>query len=155
MSKPLQLIARLTLLALTGMSLLVSAQSDLNDFNGHWVASRGVAFAPWTFDFKVEGGKLTGVAGQNSADAASGYSTNGVGPFDVHDGRAEGNAISFTLKTADGGRVITFQGVRNGNEIAFARSVALLSGDPGRDGILGVSGATQFVATRDSAAGRG
>jgi hypothetical protein len=73
-----------------------------------------------------------------------------VGPFEIYDGKADGDRISFKLRTPDGGRVITFTGTRNGDRIAFTRSAEVLRGDPGRDGILGANGATQFTAALDS-----
>jgi hypothetical protein len=112
----------------------------------HWVVADGVAFKPWTLDLKIEGGTVTGVVGQASSDPPSGYRTSLIGPFDIYDGKANGNTIDFKVKTADGGRIITFHGTRTGDQIAFTRSVQVISGDPGRDGILGASGATQFIA---------
>jgi hypothetical protein len=112
----------------------------------HWVVADGVAFRPWTLDLKIEGGTVTGVVGQASMDPQSGYSTSLVGPFNIYDGNANGNTIDFKVKTGDGGRIITFHGTRSGDQVAFTRGVQVVSGDPGRDGILGAAGATQFIA---------
>lgn len=68
----------------------------------------------------------------------------------TNDGEAQDDRIRFELKTPDGGRVVTFNGTRTGDTIAFTRSVKVLGGDPGRDGILGANGATQFTAVLDS-----
>jgi hypothetical protein len=114
-----------------------------------YVAARGIAFAPWIFNVKLENGTVTGNATQGQFDPASGFWTTLVGPFEIYDGKANGDRISFKLRTPDGGRVITFTGTRNGDRIAFMRSAEVLGGDPGRDGILGASGATQFTAILD------
>ncbi len=111
-----------------------------------WVASDGVAFSPWTFDLKIDGGTVTGVAGQSASDVASGYVTSMAGPFEIYDGKVDGSAIDFKLKTSDGGRIITFHGVRTGDQITFTRAVNVVGGDPGRDGITGATGATSFIA---------
>jgi hypothetical protein len=112
----------------------------------HFEAATGVAFAPWTFDLKIEGSTVTGAVGQARNDPASGYSTTLFGPFDIYEGKANGNSIDFKVKTGDSGRIVTFHGTRTGDQIAFTRSVQVVSGDAGRDGILGGSGATQFTA---------
>jgi hypothetical protein len=112
----------------------------------HWVVDTGVAYPPWTFDLKVDGGTVTGVATQALTDSASGFRAPNRGPFDIYDGKADGDAISFKLKTANGGRIIAFNGVRRGDQLAFTRSVQIVSGDSGRDGILGGTGATKFTA---------
>ena len=112
----------------------------------HWVATEGVAFAPWTLDLKIEGSRVAGTVSQAGSDPPSGLTTTLVGPFDTYDGVANGNTIDFKVKTSDGGRVVTFHGTKSGDQIAFTRSVEVVRGDPGRDGILGASGATQFIA---------
>src|SRR5262249_47125341 len=118
-----------------------------------YLAASGVAFPPWTFDLKIENGTVTGSATQARSDPSSGYATSLTGPFEIYEGKAEGDRISFRLRTPDGGRVVTFTGTRNGDRIAFMRSVQVLSGDPGRDGILGANGATQFTAVLESNSG--
>src|SRR6202008_2198990 len=87
---------------------------------------------------KTDDGTVTGNATQGQFDPASGFWTTLVGPFEIYDGKANGDRISFKLRTPDGGR-----------GIAFMRSAEVLRGDPGRDGILGASGATQFTAILD------
>ncbi len=108
----------------------------------HWVVDAGVAYPPWTFDLKVDGATVTGVATQALTDSASGFRAPNRGPFDIYDGKADGDAISFKLKTANGGRIISFNAVRRGDQLAFTRSAQVVSGDSGRDGILGGNGAT-------------
>jgi hypothetical protein len=110
----------------------------------HWVASEGVAFQPWTFDLKIDDGTVNGSVGQAAADSASGTTTTATGPFAISDGKVSGNVIDF--KVNSGGRIITFHGVRTGDQIAFKRSVQVVSGSPGMNGILGASGATEFTA---------
>jgi hypothetical protein len=112
----------------------------------HWEAG-GVGFAPWTFDLSISGDAVTGVIGQARSDPPTSMVTSLVGPFEIFDGKVSGNNIEFKARTADGGRIITFQGVRNGGSIAFKRSVQVIRGDPGMNGILGGRGATEFVAT--------
>jgi hypothetical protein len=136
---------KLLLLAVLTCPLILSGFQN-EDFAGVWVAS-DVGFAPWTFSLKATGNSLTGTAAQGSLDAASGMSTTLVGPFEIYDGKTDGNQISFKLKTPDGGRIITFNGTRTGDKIAFSRSVQVVSGVPGQNGILGATGATSLTAT--------
>jgi hypothetical protein len=109
-------------------------------------------FSPWTFDLKITTDAVTGVIGQAALDPPTSTQTTLVGPFEIYDGKVSGNTIEFKAKTSDGGRIVTFRGVRNGDSIAFNRSVAVVSGDAGRNGILGGTGATEFVATRGTSA---
>ena len=112
----------------------------------HWVVSEGVAFQPWTLDLQVKGGTVTGAVGQGRSDSESGTVTSFVGPFEIYDGKANENTLDFKVKTSDGGRIISFHGTRKGDQIAFTRTCQVVSGDPGMNGILGASGATEFVA---------
>jgi len=130
-------------LLLAAPVLFATTQSP--DFSGKWVASN-VAFPPWTFQLKVDGALITGTATQGRSDPASGFTTSLAGPFPIYDARIDGNQITFKLKTTDGGRIVTFIGARSGDQIAFTRSVEVVSGDPGRDGILGAGGATRLTA---------
>jgi len=114
-----------------------------------WIAN-GVAFAPWAFNLKIDTATVTGDATQAHFDAASGYATTLTGPFEVSEGAVDGSKITFKLKTPDDGRVITFVGIREGDQIVFDRSVQVVRGDPGRDGIHGASGATHFTARLDN-----
>jgi len=119
------------------------------DDRQRWIAN-GVAFAPWTFNLKIDTATVTGDATQARFDAASGYATTLTGPFEVSEGAVDGSKITFKLKTPNDGRVITFVGIREGDQIVFDRSVQVVRGDPGRDGILGASGATHFTARLDN-----
>jgi hypothetical protein len=119
----------------------------------HWVASEGVAFPPWTFDLKIEGGTVTGSVGQARQDSASQFATSATGPFEISDGKLSGNTIDFKVVAPGGGKIITFHGLRTSDQIAFTRSVEMKGGDPGRDGILGVDGAKQFTAKLGAAGG--
>ena len=121
----------------------------------HWVAEKGVAFSPWTFDLAVRDGAVTGSVGQGREDPDSGIVTSMIGPFEIYDGKAGGNDIEFKVKTADGGRIITFHGTRKGFEIAFTRHCEVVSGDPGMTGILGANGATKFTALLGTGAAPG
>ncbi len=118
----------------------------------HWVVTEGVAYPPWTINLRIVEGAVTGTVSQAAADEASGFTTTLTGPFPIYDGTADGNTtdfktVDFKTKTPDGGRIIAFHGIRDGDQIAFTRSVEVVRGDPGRDGILGASGATKFTAT--------
>ena len=137
---------KLLLLSLSTLVASLRLLGQSPDFNGTWAAT-GVGFPPWTFTVKVTNGTVTGTATQGRTDPASGMATNLVGPFEIYEGKQDGGQITFKLKTPDGGRVGTFTGTRTGDQIAFTRSVQVLSGEPGQSGILGAAGATQFTAT--------
>jgi hypothetical protein len=113
-----------------------------------YVASEGVAFAPWTFDLKLRDGAVTGAVYQHRSDA-SGMSTGAVGPFEIFEGRLDGSRLTFKAGSPGGERVATFNGELAGNEIRFTRTLELKPGtNPGQNGILGARGATEFVASK-------
>jgi hypothetical protein len=118
---------------------------------GRWLATEGVAFAPWTFDLRAEGNRLTGTVSQGGADG-KGWATSLTTPVAISDGRIDGNAIAFTvINPQASNRRILFKGQVDGDEIRFQRDFEPLSGGGlGRDGIYGQYGASQFVAKRES-----
>lgn len=121
-------------------------QPDSAGVTGLWQA-KDVAFAPWVFQLKAEGGKVTGTVkqGQTSGNVM----TTLTGETPIYDGVIAGNSFSFKCDVAGGGRTISFSGVLAGNAITFTRSVKVQPGaPPGMNGIYGASGATNFTAKR-------
>jgi hypothetical protein len=116
----------------------------------HWVVADGVAYKPWTLDLKIEGSTVTGSVSQAGFDEASGYS-GPTGPYAISEGKLEGSTIDFKVVAPGGVRTVTFHGTRSGDQIAFTRKVEV-AGDPGRDGVIGASGAKEFVAKLTSGA---
>jgi hypothetical protein len=111
-------------------------------------ATDGVGFAPWTFDLKMTGRTVSGAVYQHREDG-NGVSTNAVGPFEIFDGQIEGGKLTFKARDASGERVVTFTGETSGDDIRFTRKLDLKPGtSPGRNGILGATGATEFVARK-------
>ncbi len=128
---------------------LTCAKSN-KDITGAWQAS-DVAFAPWTFNLKADGDKVTGTVsqGQNEGASYGNMMTLLTEPTAIYDGAISGNNVSFKCDVSGGGRTISFSGVMTGDTIAFTRSVKVQPGaDPGMDGIYGASGATNFTAQR-------
>ena len=112
-----------------------------------WVATTGVA-TPWIFDLIITDSTVAGVVRQRAV-GAGGFSV----PYDVRDGRARGDSIWFTLLFSGGDRVITFEGRRwgAGDSLELSRSVNVVRGSPGGNGVVGASGATHVVARRFAA----
>jgi len=107
-----------------------------------------VGFAPWTFRLTMSSKTVTGTVMQGATDP-SGWRTALTAPTVIYDGTIDGNMISFKCQSPGGDRIITFAGVVDGDEIHFIRDVRVSpGGDPGRNGIYGVTGATHFSAKR-------
>src|SRR5215469_15079364 len=91
------------------------------DANGKWVAQvpgRGGQTRETTFNFKVDGGKLTGtVSGMR-------------GENPISDGKVSGDDISFTVALSFNGNDIkmNYKGKVSGDEIKFTRTI---EGGPG------------------------
>lgn len=119
-------IALLTVcFVLAGISLAYAA-----DVNGKWVAQvpgRDGQTREMTFNFKVEGDKLTGTVSGRQGD------------MPISDGKITGDEISFTVTANFGGNEIKFlyKGKVAGDEIKFTRT---------RDG--GDQPGQEFTATR-------
>ena len=107
-----------------------------------YVAVEGTA-NPWIFDLVITGGRVTGEARQRPANPAV---TEAPGPFQVLNGTARGDTIAFTIESNGGDRVVRFRGLRIGDRIDFNRSVEVVRGAVGGNGIVGTNGATIFSA---------
>lgn len=107
-----------------------------------YVAVEGTA-NPWIFDLVITGGRVTGEARQRPANPAV---TEAPGPFQVLNGTARGDTIAFTIESNGGDRVVRFRGLRIGDRIDFNRSVEVVRGAAGGNGIVGTNGATIFSA---------
>ena len=107
-----------------------------------YVAVEGVA-NPWIFDLVIAGGRVTGEARQRPANPAVRETSP---PFPVVNGTAHGDTIAFTIESNGGDRVVRFRGLRVGDRIDFHRSVEVVRGAPGGNGIVGSNGATMFSA---------
>jgi ribonuclease BN (tRNA processing enzyme) len=131
------------------ISILVYASAqDVIPITGTWSAD-DVGFAPWTFNLQANGGRLTGAVSQGALDPATGGSTTLTATTPIQDGAIDGNRISFKCMSPGGVRTILFNGVIDGDFIAFTREVQIRpGGDPGLNGIYGASGATRFTAKR-------
>jgi hypothetical protein len=118
--------AILAVLMLTGLICVYAA-----DITGTWTAQfdSQVGVQKYTFEFKVDGTKLTGKAKSNIAgtDATS----------DLTDGKVTGDEVTFTENLNYQGMElkITYKGKIAGDEIKFSRQV-------------GDSGGEEFVAKR-------
>ncbi len=127
------------------LTLVVSAIGQ-SGITGSWKAE-DVAFAPWTFTLRAEGGKVTGTVSQGGSSGTT--TTTLTGATAIYDGSVEGNNVSFKCDSPDGGRTIAFSGLMSGDTIAFTREVKVQPGGyAGMNGIYGASGASSFTATR-------
>jgi hypothetical protein len=85
------------------------------DIAGKWTASFNTQIGEqnYTYEFKVDGEKLTGTAKSN------------LGSGDITDGIVKGDDVSFVenLKMQEGEIKITYKGKINGDEIKFTRQV--------------------------------
>ncbi len=123
---------------------LCAAARAQSGVTGTWKADE-VAFAPWTFVLKTDGGKLTGTVRQGDG----GGTTTLTDATEINSGVVEGNKLSFQVESPDRDRTITFKGVLEGDVITFDRSVEVHPGAfPGMNGIYGAAGATHFAAKR-------
>ena len=107
-----------------------------------YVAVEGTA-NPWIFDLVITGGRVTGEARQRSAPPSV---TGASPPFQILNGTARGDTIAFTIESSGGDRVVRFLGLRIGDRIDFQRSVEVVRGADGGNGIVGTKGATLFTA---------
>lgn len=117
---------------LIACSLLVLAA----DISGKWVAQipgRQGATTEWTFNFKVEGNKLTGTISSQR------------GEQQISEGTVSGDTVQFTVVRQGGQGEIkeVYKGTVAGNEIKFTRT---REGGGGR----GATGPVEFVAKRAS-----
>jgi hypothetical protein len=143
----------LLILILCSVAFTVSPALSLPDsvITGRWVATEGVARAPWTFDLVVQGTKLTGTVSQGYPEGR-GRHTGTTPPTAIADGRIDGNTITFSVThPRASNRRIEFKGRIENDQIAFDRDVVILGAGPlGRSGLYGKDGAKHFVAKRVS-----
>jgi hypothetical protein len=130
--------------ALLLFALLLGQQGA--NFSGVWTAS-DVTNAPWILTLTQSGTKLTGSVQQTGGPP---------GISQIFDGLVEGNSVSFKARSGDGSRTITFAGTRDGDSIAFKRTVENVRPGVSGAGIFGASGAAVFTARlRDGSASGG
>lgn len=106
-------------LLLVSVALLCLLPAQAADISGKWTASirTGIGEMQYTFDFKVDGEKLTGKAvmsmGENSSESA------------LTEGSVKGDEISFveTLKVQGQELRCEYQGKISGDEIRGSRQV--------------------------------
>lgn len=104
----MRLIVTLTLLLCVSFGVLAA------DVTGKWTAqvpSRQGQMREQSFNFKVDGDKLTGTISGRQGDVA------------ISDGKASGDTISFTVKMEYGGNSVEqkYTGTVAGDEIKFKR----------------------------------
>jgi len=107
-----------------------------------YVAVEGVA-NPWIFDLVIAGGRVTGEARQRPANPAG---MEASAPFQLLNGTSRGDTIAFTIESNGGDRIARFRGLFIGDRIDFNRSVEVVRGAAGGNGIVGTIGATIFSA---------
>lgn len=105
--------ARLFLLAI-GLALVFIASAQASDITGKWTAQvpgRGGQTRETTFNFMVDGEKLTGTM------------TGPQGDIQLADGKIKGDEVSFTVTLSFGGNDLKFiyKGKVSGDEIKFTR----------------------------------
>ena len=105
--------------AVVGVALFCALPARAADVTGKWKAEfdTQVGVQKYTFDLKVEGGKLTGKASFERMDQK--------GEADLQDGKVNGDDISFVEKLNFQGNEIpiTYTGKVAGDEIKFTRKV--------------------------------
>jgi hypothetical protein len=99
--------ARIDVRSITSMILLTRSKHPTEDGN-QWGRGKPVKrLPPTTFEFKVDGEELTGIA----------TSSQGQDPFT--EGEISGDEISFSMEA--GGAKVSFKGTVTGNEIKMTR----------------------------------
>jgi hypothetical protein len=100
--------------------ILVAATAFAADVTGKWTAEFDTQIGPqkYTYDFKVDGSKLTGTANGGPADHTM--------TSEIKEGTVNGDEISFveTFKYDDNEVRIEYKGKVTGDEIKFTRKVA-------------------------------
>jgi hypothetical protein len=117
---------------------IVGAAGAFGPFLGRWTAGRLNLQAAVSIDLKLDGARVEGNL------------TAGTQNVPILAGSVNGNQITFSVKSPNGARTITFTGSLAGNEISFTREVDVPPGGaPGGTGIFGVGGPRTFVAVRE------
>jgi hypothetical protein len=101
-----------TLLLLAVLALVSAVSAQAADVTGKWIAQvpgRDGQTRETTFNFKVDGDKLTGTMSGRDAD------------IPLQDGKVQGDAISFVVVRSFGGNEmkISYKGKVAGDEIKF------------------------------------
>lgn len=134
----------------TAILLAVVTSAFAADVAGKWTATvpggRGQAESTITFDFKVDGEKLTGTINNTQAP----------GDVQIADGKVTGDDVSFTLMRDIGGTQtkVLWKGKITGDEIKFTRvteaagAAAAPAAAPGAAGARGGGAATEITAKR-------
>ena len=117
----------------------ITASDRANPFVGDWEAV--FPNAPRVFNFTLA------IAGR----VVSGAITAGGGAVKVPviEGTADLYTLTFSVKSPDGERTVTFTGTLDGDRISFTRGILAPPGNnPGGAALWGSAGARTFVATR-------
>jgi len=97
-----------------GFAMILAASAWASDVGGKWTAQvpgRGGQTREATFNFKVDGEKLTGTV------------TGPQGDIPISDGKVKGDEISFTVTMSFGGNEakMLYKGKASDDEIKFTR----------------------------------
>ena len=105
-----------TILTLAVLMLTFAVLAPAADVSGKWTAQfdTQVGVQKYTYEFKVDGGKLTGKAVSENGESA------------IQEGKVSGDEITFVeMLNFDGQPLrITYKGKIAGDEIKFTRNVA-------------------------------
>ena len=105
-----------TILVLTALALVFGVSAPAADATGKWTAQfdTQIGVQKYTYEFKVDGNKLTGKAISPFGEAA------------IQDGKVSGDEISFVeMQNYEGQQLrIVYKGKVAGDEIKFTRNVA-------------------------------
>lgn len=114
-------------------------------FNGVWrteTPGPTVGLDLVSIKLEVDKGKVTGSFQRTDPP--------GLPPINIVNGTATTDSITFTVKSLDGRRVVTFSGTLKGDEIEFTREAK--GTDDGGQGIFAMNGPRTLKATRWSSA---
>jgi hypothetical protein len=110
-----------TVLFATILTLAAFLSLNAADITGKWTAEfdTPMGVQKYTYEFKVDGGKLTGTA------------TGSQGAVEIQEGKVNGDEISFVenMKFEDMPMRIEYKGKAAGDEIKFARKVGDFGGE--------------------------
>ena len=108
-------MSRHTILAMLMLAALLPVAALAADVSGKWTAQfdTQIGVQKYTYEFKVDGGKLTGKA------------TSENGSSDIQEGKVSGDEVSFVemLNFQDMKIRIEYKGKLAGDEIKFTRQV--------------------------------
>ena len=126
-------------IALVAQQAAPAPQSASPGFAGIWEVDDQPA---WNIVLEAAGAKVTGKVVQGNQEAP------------ILETTIAGDQISFTVKSPDGDRTITFVGTRKGDAISFKRTVVIREGgNPGGPALMGGnSGPAEFITRRATGA---